>query len=123
MQEVEVWDCFLLKRLSAAVVPFSLPDPCLLPPPLPDLLPARPLPPPLRLPPLRPPRPHARPRPRPRTVDVCLNGRPSNQQPDLQMPKVTLLICQFQFFQKSTYFKKSVKIVILPGPHVSINRK
>ena len=88
----------MLKRLSAAVVPFSLPDPCLLPPPLPHLLHAGPLPPPLRVPPLRPPRPHAWSCPRPRNVVVCLNGRPSNQQPDLQMPKVTLQIHQIPFF-------------------------
>ena len=73
----------MLKRLSAAVVPFSLPDPCLLPPPLPDLLPARPLPPPLRLPPLRPPCPHAWPGPWPGTLDVSIYGRPASQKPKL----------------------------------------
>ena len=101
MQEIEVWDCFLFEELSSAVLPFSLPPSPLLPPPLPHLLHARPLPPPLRVPPLRPPRPHAWSCPRPRNVVVCLNGRPSNQQPDLQMPKVTLLICQFQFSHQS----------------------
>ena len=76
VQEIEVWDCFLLEELSPAVVPFSLPPPPLLPPPLPHLLHARPLPPPHRLPPLRPPRPHARHRPWSRTLDVSLDGRP-----------------------------------------------
>ena len=95
MQEIEVYNCLLLKELPTAVVPFSLPPPPLLPPPLPPLLRHRPLPPPLCVPPLCPPRPHAWPRPWTRTMDFSLDGRPPSQEPELQMPKVALLIPQF----------------------------